>query len=424
MKKQNYFVDLFAGCGGLSLGLENAKFVPVYVNELHSDAMKTYLQNRDSINPLLADKKYHSNDIQENLTQKKHALDELSTNLEEDFGIEKGELGLVVGGPPCQGFSAMGIRRTHSDIQKKDIPSNHLFNDMIKAIIHLQPKAFLFENVAGLATGKWTPKGTSGEIYKDIKHAFGKIKGYNVVSEIVRAKSYGVPQNRPRIIMIGIKDEFCPQLDKNLTGKGLLPEPIKQSPPDPVALFSDLVDKDYKKTLKTERYPFDPNSKYKVQSYFRKNKDGSISKKGDKLTEHEYSDHTEKIVRKFQYMIDNKLSFRKGIPVPKEFETKKWSQKYIPEKWGVNGPSITATSLPDDFVHYSQPRSFTVREWARFQMFPDWYEFSGKRTTGGDRRAGKPGDWSRELPKYTQIGNAVPVKLAEEIGKHLAKMIS
>ena len=131
-------------------------------------------------------------------------------------------------------------------------------------------------------------------------------------------------------------------------------------------------------------------------------------------------DQAEKIVKKFQHMIDN------NGKIPEEMKTKKFAQRVIPKKWNSSGPNITATSLPDDFVHYSQPRSLTVREWARLQMFPDWYEFSGKRTTGGRRRAGDPsrGDWARETPKYTQIGNAVPVKLAEEIGRHMKSLIS
>jgi len=76
--------------------------------------------------------------------------------------------------------------------------------------------------------------------------------------------------------------------------------------------------------------------------------------------------------------------------------------------------------MPDDYVHFSQPRTLTVREWARLQLFPDWYRFMGKRTTGGIRRAGNPreGIFDREVPKYTQIGNAVPVGLAERVGKH------
>ena len=111
--------------------------------------------------------------------------------------------------------------------------------------------------------------------------------------------------------------------------------------------------------------------------------------------------------------------------IPEHLKTKKFSQRVLPSKWGNKGPTITACSLPDDFVHYSQPRSLTVREWARLQTFPDWYEFKGKRTTGGIRRAGNPRKsiFDREVPKYTQIGNAVPVKLAFEIGKHFVKIL-
>jgi DNA (cytosine-5)-methyltransferase 1 len=89
------------------------------------------------------------------------------------------------------------------------------------------------------------------------------------------------------------------------------------------------------------------------------------------------------------------------------------------------GPTITATSLADDFVHFEQPRTLSVREWARLQCFPDWYQFSGPRTTGGVRRAGNPsmGIWDREVPKYTQIGNAVPVRLARAIGEHLRDLL-
>ena len=106
--------------------------------------------------------------------------------------------------------------------------------------------------------------------------------------------------------------------------------------------------------------------------------------------------------------------------IPPHLKTKKFSQRVLKARWGNSKPNITATSLPDDYVHFSQPRTLTVREWARLQMFPDWYQFCGKRTTGGIRRAGNPleGIFDRELPKYTQIGNAVPVSLAEAVAKH------
>ena len=111
--------------------------------------------------------------------------------------------------------------------------------------------------------------------------------------------------------------------------------------------------------------------------------------------------------------------------IPEAYRTKKFAQRLLPEQWPEGGPSITATSLSDDYVHFSQPRTLTVREWARLQGFPDWYRFSGSRTTGGLRRAGNPrlGLFDRELPKYTQIGNAVPVNLAKEIGQHCALLL-
>ena len=116
-------------------------------------------------------------------------------------------------------------------------------------------------------------------------------------------------------------------------------------------------------------------------------------------------------------MINNK-----GV-IPDELKTKKFAQRLLPKRWGNKGPNITITSLPDDFIHYKQARTPTVRECARMQTFPDWYKFAGKRTTGGIRRAGNPRKniFDREVPKYTQIGNAVPVKLGKEIGLHFLK---
>ena len=104
--------------------------------------------------------------------------------------------------------------------------------------------------------------------------------------------------------------------------------------------------------------------------------------------------------------------------------TKKFSQRRL--HWTVKqGPNITVTSLPDDLVHFSENRILTVREWARLQTFPDWFEFKGPRTTGGSRRAGDPskGNWHRDVPQYTQIGNAVPVRLAYELGMRFKTLV-
>ena len=151
---------------------------------------------------------------------------------------------------------------------------------------------------------------------------------------------------------------------------------------------------------------------------FRSKNNGNSSYLND-LSEQQYSRHSETVIKRFNFMIKN------NGKIPEELKTKKFAQRVLPKVWSNSGPSITTCSLPDDFVHYSQPRSITVREMARIQTFPDWYKFYGKRTTGGIRRAGNPRTsiFDREVPKYTQIGNAVPPKLAYEIGKFFKNLI-
>ena len=400
------YVDLFAGCGGLSLGLEQAGFLPVYVNELNKDAMESYLMNRRIHFPHL--EKYKSYDI-------KDALKDDSIFNE----LAKKDIDLVCGGPPCQGFSRIGIRRSYS-VEKKHLPSNHLFEDMAEFIRRVKPKVFIFENVEGLLKSKWTAGGSRGEIFNDILWTFrNKTEGYDVRFKLIQAKDYGVPQRRPRVIVIGVRDGLITAKSDSddAVEAGFLPEPTNNYP-DLIDVLSDLVDESFEYGGCTLSYPNPVQSDF--QKYLRRRPDGSIAKKGDALTDHEYSNHSEKVRRKFKAMIDND-----GV-IPEEFRTKKFAQRLLQKQWGDKGPSITVTSLPDDFVHFSQARSLSVREWARIQTFPDWYQFSGKRTTGGIRRAGNPREniFDREVPKYTQIGNAVPVKLAEAIGKHLKKILN
>ena len=111
--------------------------------------------------------------------------------------------------------------------------------------------------------------------------------------------------------------------------------------------------------------------------------------------------------------------------LPEHMRTKKFSQKLLPEDWGDGFPTITCCSNSDDYVHYSMPRALSVREWARLQTFPDHHLFCGPRTTGGARRAGNPdeGIWDREVPKYTQIGNAVPPLLAMAVGERIRELL-
>ena len=418
LSKKLTFIDLFAGCGGLSLGLEEAGFFPLYVNELNKDAIETYLINREDNHPHLREK-YNSRDIKETIKEEnffENLLDRISKDFSRDF--RKDSVDLIAGGPPCQGFSGIGIRRSYS-VDKKQLPSNHLFQDMAFFIHKIRPKLFLFENVEGLLRSRWTKEGEKGEIFKDVLNTFKSIPNYQVRYKLVYAKDYGVPQNRPRVLLVGKRNDIIGNFtdEEDAVLSGFLPYPTSDYP-NIEEIFSDLVDHKFEYGGSTLRYPSNPQTPW--QEKIRTSPlNGSFSKKGDPLTEQEYSKHSDIVVERFSHMIAN------NGEIPEHLKTKKFAQRLLPKFWGNKGPTITACSLPDDFVHYGQARSLTVREWARLQTFPDCYQFSGKRTTGGLRRAGNPREsiFEREVPKYTQIGNAVPVKLAFEVGKHFRKII-
>jgi len=410
------FIDLFAGCGGLSLGLERAGFTPLLVNELNSDALGTYLLNRREEFPWLCDNNVSN---VKDLVLDEALLDGFRATILRDFDIDiyNGQLDLICGGPPCQGFSGLGIRRSYS-VEKKQLPSNYLYQDMAFLVNKIRPKIFLFENVRGLLSAKWTEDGVKGEIFKDVLKTFGDIGAYHVRYKLVHAKDYGVPQNRPRILIVGLRKDVFPEptTNRDAVSDGFLPRPVGGYP-SIEELLSDLVDPRYQRGATTETYPRQPQNRF--QRMLRTKRDGTVFAAGDAISEMEYSNHSDYIVEKFTEMIRN------GGEIPERFRTKKFAQKVLPRTWGKEGPTITACSAPDDYVHFAQPRSLTVREWARLQTFPDWYVFAGKRTTGGLRRAGNPreGIFDRELPKYTQVGNAVPVELAYNIGRHFVNLL-
>lgn len=436
-------MDLFAGCGGLGLGMEQAGFKTVFVNELNSDAMESYLMNRHHKiggAPFSSLRNLHCYDINQ-MTSKR--LNQLVSDFKEmpDIGFEMdacstwrggggSNIDLIAGGPPCQGFSGIGHRRSYS-VDRSSMPANRLYVRMANIIRHIRPRIFLFENVRGIINAKWEMNG-SKRVWEDVYREFSGIDGYDVRWTLMHSKNYGVPQNRPRVLLVGIRCDIvrnCDILDTSADKEdavtcGFLPEPKLGQSPGIEELLGDLVDNTILNILlganyprgafETTKYPQNPSTD--IQKQLRQPPDHLQSVE---LTEHTYSKHRPHIVRKFQYMLNH------NGEIPEKFRTKKFAQRVLPRNWGEEGPTITAASLPDDYVHFCQPRSLTVREWARIQLFPDWYQFAGKRTTGGLRRAGNPrvGLHDRELPKYTQIGNAVPVELARTIGVHFKKIL-
>ena len=157
-------IDLFAGCGGLTRGLEWAGFECLAFNELNKDAADSFALNFPDAIRL-------DGDIKKAVSKK--VIQQTLMPLIES----KGGLDFLCGGPPCQGYSGIGHRRTHK-LEKKDIPTNHLFHEMIRVIKALKPKVFLFENVEGILSGKWTTDGTKGEIFRDVWKGFSSIRGY------------------------------------------------------------------------------------------------------------------------------------------------------------------------------------------------------------------------------------------------------
>lgn len=390
-----------------------AGFEPLLFSEINKDAAATYKANR-------SEKIVEIGDIYE---FKNEDIFELKSKWRKS-GIS--DVDVVAGGPPCQGYSGIGHRRTFN-LEKQDIPSNQLYQEMIRVVKAIRPRIFLFENVGGLLTAKWTKDGENGEIFRDVLQAFMEVTGYTVRWQCVHSKNYGVPQNRPRVLIVGVRNDLNIEIPKAKPSKRTIIEPTAIADgllpngdndyPSIVELLSDLCSSEYQNGGAITKYSTGPLNRF--QKRLRTTLDGKTMGKGASLTEHDFSDHAPRIVEKFTYMISN------NSEIPAHMRTKKFAQRVLPKEWSGKGPSITATSMPDDYVHYSQPRTLSVREWARLQMFPDWYLFKGPRTTGGRRRAGDPsaGLWSRDVPKYTQIGNAVPVELARKVGLHLASLL-
>lgn len=411
-------IDLFAGCGGLSLGLEMEGFHPVFVSELNKDALRSYLANRSTLASHLLDRGLHCRDIRE-LTCSKKAISKLRADLKSVFNLKvsDGDLDVLVGGPPCQGFSGIGHRRSYA-VSRSRVPANYLYEEMARMVNFFSPKIFLFENVRGLLSARWTKRGIKGEIFDHVLQTFHSLKNYRVSHGLVFAKDYGVPQNRPRVLLVGVrKDVDLSPWSSDLNEHNIFLPTEKSIAPDLLDVLGDLVDEKYENGGHTQKYPVAP--KNAIQRFFRTTPDGKMLKKGGPLTEHEYTFHSAAVRKKFIHMIEG------NGQIPFSMRSRKFAQRLLPARWGDGGPTITVTSMPDDYVHFSQPRILTVREWARLQGFPDWYQFCGPRTTGGLRRAGNPraGMFERELPKYTQIGNAVPIAMARAIGKHFKSLL-
>lgn len=390
------YIDLFAGCGGLSLGLHQAGWKGIFAIEKSSQAFETLKFN-------LIDHKKHF-DWPDWLPQKENDINDVIKNYSDELKKLRGQVTLIAGGPPCQGFSIAG-RRNENDSRNK------LINSYVKFVSLVKPQLIFFENVKGF-TMEFKNNQQKGRKYSQIvAEKLNKI-GYNVYGELVNFGEYGVPQKRTRFILVGIRkdikdstiekaksffsdikeDKFTFLKNKNLSQNPTVEDAI-----------SDLLRGEYQ--IETpDRKGFISGlyqrSKSKYQRYLRQDLTLKIP------NSHSFAKQSKAVVERLKYIqsvtskcqniskdLKNELGISKQVLVPLQF----------------NEQSPTITSSPDDLIHYCEPRILTVREYARLQSFPDWYEFKGKYTTGGKLR-------KLEVPRYTQIGNAIPPLFGELSG--------
>lgn len=385
-------IDLFSGCGGIALGLWKSGWRGIFAVEKNPFAFATLKHN-------LIEKKQHF-DWPAWLPVAPHDINELLSTYIEELRALQGTVDLVAGGPPCQGFSMAG-KRIESDER------NSLVFSYIEFIKIVKPKMILFENVKG-----FTCPFKSGKEGKAFSHiVINKLQeiGYNVSSEIIDFSEYGVPQRRKRFILVGTlsseRIELKLEIDKLkidfLKKKGLKEKVTVREAISDLLMSNGMVPT-------PDRLGFNSGVYGKImsdyQTYMRQETHSCF------VDSHSYANHQPQTIDLFSKIIQNcKPGVRIGGCDRVRFGIKKRGITLM----DADGVSPTLTSHPDDYVHYCESRILTVREYARLQTFPDWFEFKKKYTTGGSLR-------KVEVPRYTQIANAVPPLFAELVGLCLA----
>lgn len=389
------YIDLFAGSGGLSLGLYNAGLHGIFAVEKNKDAFSTLKYN-------LIERRNHFS-WPNWLEMKNWDINELLEVHSKELSALNGSVDLVVGGPPCQGFSMAG-KRKNDDIR------NQLMHSYIEFIKLVQPTMLFFENVQGFTVEFKDQK--NKQKYSDILVSELHELGYNIDYRIVTMSEYGVPQNRKRFILFASKngtyeiffDELLKNKDCFLRDRGLkIPITISQAINDLKKSHGEVDSKDTK-AFKNGKYG-------RATSAYQKLMRNNIER-GALPDSHRFVKHKSETIDLFKRLM---TASEKSIRITPSMNLVEGLKKRGVTPLKKNSICNTITSIPDDYIHYDEPRIMTVREHARIQSFPDDYEFKGPYTTGGERR-------KTDVPRYTQVANAVPPLFAEQVGEVLLKI--
>lgn len=366
-------IDLFAGCGGLSLGLEHAGFEPVFVNEIVPAFCETYIQNHN----LPKDRYYIGdiNDLNKDINKYRHLFKDVD---------------LVCGGPPCQGFSMANRQRIIDD------PRNNLYKAYLQFLKEVRPKFFLIENVKGMAN-------KIGEIKDNLRDYLGD--EYTFDHALLNAKDFGVPQNRERFFIIGNRTgvdvkKIFEDVKKDKYPSYVLKDAIEHLPalkPNRIKNNSAAENDDCGYREVDYQYTVTPFYKFI-------NGDKQITK----LYNHKNRYNNDRDIKIFGVLPQGANSLHPSIAdiMPYKSRNHIFKDKYFKLDEKEVSKTITSHMKFDCnmYIHPREPRGLTAREAARVQTFPDDFVITGSQN-----------GW------YAQIGNAVPVKLAEAIGKHIIK---
>lgn len=377
--KKNGILDIFCGPGGLSLGFTFADFNIVYSTDIDESPIKTIRSNQSKINHAKKIENFH----QAKVSDIKDINPEEIQNLFKQKGFR---IHGIIGGPPCRGFS-----KANTKTRTPDNPYNSLYKYYLELIEELKPEFFVFENVIGFVSS------IKGKNFEDIKIKLQGSLGYTIKKFTLNAFDFGVPQIRYRIIIIGIKqDKLKPEFN------GIIPE-IEKKPQIIVSVddaLSDLPEVQPGCIQEIYEYPKRINISHYAESMRASSKFGISS---TLVQNHSTTKNNALVLERYKYIKQGENW--KNLPdyLLANYNDKTRCHSGIYRRLKPDDPSPTVNNVRKSmFIHPWQDRGLTVREAARLQSFPDWYEFKGKRES-----------------QYQQVADAVPPLMAKAIAEHI-----
>lgn len=404
------FIDLFSGCGGFSLGLSQAGMEGQFAIERDSMAFETFAEN------FLGKRNVPITKFAWPIWLKKQAwgIDEFLSAHYSKICDLNGTVDVLAGGPPCQGFSFAGKRR-------EEDPRNMLFQRYVQVVEAVRPKAVLLENVPGMKVAHLGSSNDAGKRSRSKESYYDKLKasleliGYDVHQKIIDAADYGVPQKRRRLIVIGLRRDISEKLEGGAERIFSILEAERISLLGELKISAPVSAWDAISDLRAEHGYKPCTDPYSPSGFVESIYTGPTTRfqvlmhkncRDDAMDSMRLARHRSDIRERFTEIL---RTCPKGGLMSKANRELHGLKKHRIYLMSANEPGPTITTLPDDVLHYSEPRILTVRESARIQSFPDWFRFKGKFTTGGAMR-------KKECPRYTQVGNAVPPLLGRVIG--------